>query len=84
MEKIRYATKEDALKIAIVNVYTWKTQYSGLMPEEVIDERVNTVTQMAEKIKARMDEDNKCIVLDMENLETKNIKIVEKFMLYIC
>lgn len=67
MEKIRYATKEDALKIAIVNVYTWKTQYSGLMSEEVIDERVNTVTQMAEKIKARMDEDNKCIVLEVDN-----------------
>ena len=35
--QIRKALPIDALGITIVNVYTWKTQYTGLLPDELID-----------------------------------------------
>lgn len=35
MIEIRKAIPEDALGITIVNVYTWKTTYTGLIPNEL-------------------------------------------------
>lgn len=66
MVNIRTATPEDALQIAIVNVYTWKTQYSGLMPEEVIDDRVASVEQMAAKNRQRIIDDANYIVAEVD------------------
>lgn len=66
MVNIRAAKPEDALQIAIVNVYTWKTQYSGLIPEEVIDNRVVNVEQMAMKNKQRIIEDDNYIVAEVD------------------
>ena len=40
MFSIEKAKECDALGIAIVNVYTWKTQYSGLIDEKIIDKRI--------------------------------------------
>ncbi|MBO5477407.1 MAG: GNAT family N-acetyltransferase [Clostridia bacterium] len=66
MVNIRKARVEDALQIAIVNVYTWKTQYSGLMPEDVIDNRVANVEQMAMKNKQRIIDDDNYIVAEVD------------------
>lgn len=66
MVNIRMAKPEDALQIAIVNVYTWKTQYSGLMPEEVIDDRVASVEQMAAKNRQRIIDDANYIVAEVD------------------
>lgn len=66
MVNIRKANPEDALAISIVNVYTWKTQYSGLIPEEVIDDRVASVEQMAQKNKNRIIEDRNYIVAEID------------------
>lgn len=66
MVNIRTAKPEDALQIAIVNVYTWKTQYSGLMPEEVIDDRVASVEQMAAKNRQRIIDDANYIVAEVD------------------
>lgn len=66
MVNIRMAKPEDALQIAIVNVYTWKTQYSGLMTEEVIDDRVASVEQMAAKNRQRIIDDANYIVAEVD------------------
>ena len=48
---IRKATPADALGIAIVSAYTWKTAYSGLLPEEMLDKRLSDLPQKAENMK---------------------------------
>lgn len=56
---IRKATLADALGIAIVSVYTWKTAYSGLLPEEMLDKRLADLPKMAENMKKQIiDRDN--------------------------
>lgn len=52
MFTVRKAVPEDALGITIVNVYTWKTAYSELMPEELIDTRIENLMEKAEKTRA--------------------------------
>jgi ribosomal protein S18 acetylase RimI-like enzyme len=52
MFEIRKAVPDDALGIAIVNVYTWKTTYTGLMPDDVIDSRIAELRARAEQLKA--------------------------------
>ncbi|MDU5106154.1 MULTISPECIES: hypothetical protein [unclassified Clostridium] len=56
MITIRKATPEDALGISIVNVYTWKTTYSGLIPEDFINSRIEKVTEIAERNKREIGE----------------------------
>jgi GNAT superfamily N-acetyltransferase len=46
---IRKALPEDALGIAIVNVYTWKTTYMGLLPEDLIDARILEIQELADR-----------------------------------
>ena len=67
MFKIEKANENDALQIAIVNVYTWKTQYTGLMPEELIDARIKNIEFSEEKIKERIKEDGNYIVVKKGN-----------------
>lgn len=56
---IRKATLADALGIAIVSVYTWKTAYSGLLPEEMLDKRLADLPKMVENMKKQIiDRDN--------------------------
>lgn len=56
---IRKATPADALGIAIVSAYTWKTAYSGLLPEEMLDKRLSDLPKMAENMKQQIiDRDN--------------------------
>lgn len=59
---IRKATPKDALGISIVNTYTWKTAYSGLMPDILIDSRIDALKSKAEKCKSEIEHNNNFIV----------------------
>ena len=67
MIEIMKAKQEDSLQIAIVNVYTWKTQYSGLMKDETINFRIKNVENSSEKIKKRINEDGNYLVAKKDN-----------------
>ena len=58
MFEIRKAVSEDALGITIVNVYTRKTTYSGLMSEEAIDSRIAGLLEKAEKCRADIEQND--------------------------
>lgn len=62
MFEIRKANPNDALGITIVNVYTWKTAYQGLMPDSVIDERIAALPARAEKAKETIATSGDCFV----------------------
>lgn len=51
MDCIRRATERDALGIAIVNVYTWKTAYAGLLPEPMLNARVLALRERADTVR---------------------------------
>lgn len=68
MITIRKATPEDALGISIVNVYTWKTTYSGLIPEEFIDSRIEKVTEIAERNKREIEDKDNFIVATVDGV----------------
>ena len=59
--------KEDSLQIAIVNVYTWKTQYSGLISENILNSRIKNIRQTEEKIKSRIISDGNYLVAKKDN-----------------
>lgn len=65
--QIRKAVSTDALGITIVNVYTWKTQYTGLLPDELIDLRIREIKQNSDKIKNRIKNGTKYYVVEEEN-----------------
>jgi len=68
MFEIRMATPKDALGITIVNVYTWKTAYPGLMPAAMIDERIATLPSRAEKIKETLLSGSECLVATVDEV----------------
>lgn len=68
MFEIRKATPEDALGITIVNVYTWKTTYTGLIPNELIDTRIAEVKSLASKRKDEIKNNNDFIIASVENI----------------
>lgn len=68
MITIRKATPEDALGISIVNVYTWKTTYSGLIPEDFINSRIEKVTEIAERNKREIEEKDNYIVATVDDI----------------
>ena len=49
--KYRFATLDDAYGIAYVAAHSWKETYSGFMPDEYLDYRINNVNQSVEKTK---------------------------------
>ena len=62
---IRKAKEEDAKDIAYVNTYTWLTTYKGLMPDELLEERVKTIDDRVPKIiNAIKTKDNFYVALD--------------------
>ena len=67
MIEILKAQKEDSLQIAIVNVYTWKTQYSGLISEKILNSRIKNIRQTEEKIKSRIISDGNYLVAKKDN-----------------
>lgn len=67
MIQIRKAVPEDALGIAIVNVYTWKTAYSGLLPDDFINSRIDRLIEIADRNRSEIEENNKFIVATVGN-----------------
>lgn len=67
MIEIRKAIPEDALGVAIVNVYTWKTAYSGLIPDEIIDSRIDRVIEIANRNRIDIEAGNNFIVAKEDN-----------------
>jgi len=62
MIDIRTATPDDALGITIVNVYTWQTAYQGLIPERVIEERIENLPARAQSCREVLRESGNCFV----------------------
>lgn len=67
MFQIRKATPADAMAMAVVNVYTWKTTYTGLMPDEIIDRRIHNVLPAAQRIKLQLEQQPYHFVALVEN-----------------
>lgn len=67
MFEIRKAVPKDALGITIVNVYTWKTTYTGLMPDEVIDARIAELMERTEKCRTEIEKNDNFMVASVEN-----------------
>ena len=94
MITIRKATPEDALGISIVNVYTWKTTYSGLIPEDFINSRIEKVIEIAERNKREIEEKDNFIVATVdgvivgfacygESREEEFINVAEIYAIYV-
>lgn len=64
MITIRKAVPEDAPGIAIVNAYTWKTAYAGLLPDEILDRRVAGVPKLAARWKTEIEKNASCLVAE--------------------
>lgn len=62
MVRIRKAVPQDALGITIVNVYTWKTTYAGLMPEDMIDSRIAGLRKRVERCRDDIERDDNFLV----------------------
>jgi len=58
MYDILKAVPEDALGITIINVYTWKTTYSGLISDEVIDSRIEELMEKAENCRIDIEQND--------------------------
>ncbi len=59
--------EKDALGMALVNAYTWKTQYENLMPKEVIEFRISNVRDSYKKYKNRIIEDGQYFVAKIDD-----------------
>ena len=53
---IRPAVVSDAPEIEAVRLYTWKTTYSGLMPEKMLDQRIAEIEKRTEVTRCRIAE----------------------------
>jgi ribosomal protein S18 acetylase RimI-like enzyme len=62
--RIRRAVPDDALNIAIVIAYTWKTTYSGLMPDCLIDRRIDGIREIAGRYQSDMEEGGNFLVAE--------------------
>lgn len=65
--EIRKAIPDDALGITIVSAYTWKTTYEGIVPDAVIDERINGLPERAKRQKAELEKGEKCVVATVDD-----------------
>jgi len=55
---IRKGTKGDALAIAEIHAYTWQSAYSGILPDDVIEEKIKGIPAHAEFLSTRKSLDN--------------------------
>ena len=66
MVVLRSATPEDALGITIVNVYTWKTAYTGLVADALIDERIRCLQERAAITRQTIAQEKACFVVAVD------------------
>lgn len=71
--QIRKAVPSDALAAAIVNAYTWKTTYSGLLPDALLDERISSLPALAERYRA-----------DIANRDNWLVAVADKTVVGFC
>lgn len=64
---IRKAVPADALAISIVSAYTWKTAYSGLLPDEMMDSRIAKLPQSAERMRQAILEKDDFLVATVDD-----------------
>ena len=62
------AKVEDALAISIINAFTWKTRYTGIVSNSIINETMKNVYQNANKYKERIIEDGQYIVAKVDGV----------------
>ena len=60
MFQIRRAKPQDAMSMALVNVYTWRTTYSGLMPDELIQRRILNIVPAAKRMRQQLEKEDHC------------------------
>ena len=63
---IRPGKVEDAPGITYVQTYTWKTTYSGLMPEEILDNRIKELPKRTENTRRRLEAGDPYLVAETE------------------
>ena len=63
---IRPGKVEDAPGITYVQTYTWKTTYSGLMPEEILDNRIKELPKRTENTRRRLEAGEPYLVAEAE------------------
>lgn len=68
---VRRAKPDDAYWINFVNVYTWSSAYKWLLPEKVLETRINTIEERTEKTREFIENGKAYLVA--ENLETNEI-----------
>ena len=62
---VRKGNVSDAKGVSEVTSYTWVTTYKGLLPDEILDERVKTIDERAIKIARSIEEkDNLYVAVD--------------------
>ena len=73
MEKflIRKANPEDAYWIAFVNTHTWYITYKWLIPENILQARIDSIDERTQKTREFIENDK--IYLVAENTQTKEI-----------
>ncbi len=65
---IRRAAPSDALAIALVQAYTWKTTYAGLLPEAVLDAMLDRVYQRAQRWKEDLEQSENCFAAELDGV----------------
>ena len=63
---IRQGVPQDAAGITYVQTYTWKTTYSGLMPEEILDNRIKELDKRTEITRRRLENGDPYFVAQMQ------------------
>ena len=61
---VRKANVDDAVGIAIVQAYTWLTTYAGLLPDEVLQSRVESVPVRAQSYAEQIPKNDSYIVAE--------------------
>ncbi len=55
---IRKGEPRDALAIAEIYAYTWKSAYTGILPDEVIEEKIKGILHHSERLREKMHLEN--------------------------
>ena len=64
---IRKAVPEDATGIAIVRAYTWATAYRGIIPDEILQSRIDAVPSNAGRLKSLIESGNFSYAVALHN-----------------
>jgi len=63
---IRKASVKDALGIAIVQAYTWQTSYTGLLPEAILQDKIEHIRTKEQLLKKNIETNGNFLVALIE------------------